>query len=309
MQSTYVYPHYAPVPVTDPGARHPVVVVGGGLVGLTAALDLARRGRRVVLLDDDDTVSVGSRAICFAKRTLEIFGRLGSAQRCSTRASPGMSAGCSSATAGLSNSTCCPRPATRSRPSSTCSNITSSEWLVEACQATGLVDLRWQQPGAGVAHDADGVALTIEAPDGSYALTADWLLACDGAHSLVREMPGPAVRRPGVPRPLPDRRRDDAAGFPAERWFWFDPPFHRGGSVLLHRQADDVWRIDFQLGWDADPEAESDPERVRAAGARHAGAGRRVRAGMGQHLHVPLPPAGAVPPRPRASSSAMRRIR
>src|SRR5260370_1600967 len=50
--------------------------------------------------------------------------------------------------------------------------------------------------------------------------------------------------------------------FPAERWFWFDPPFHRNQSALLHRQADDVWRIDFQLGWDADPEKEKTAERI-----------------------------------------------
>jgi len=52
------------------------------------------------------------------------------------------------------------------------------------------------------------------------------------------------------------------SAFPPERWFWFDPPFHPGQSVLLHRQADDVWRVDFQLGWDADPEAEKQPERI-----------------------------------------------
>jgi 3-(3-hydroxy-phenyl)propionate hydroxylase len=64
------------------------------------------------------------------------------------------------------------------------------------------------------------------------------------------------------------------AGFPTERWFWFDPPFHRGQSVLLHKQADDVWRIDFQLGWDADPEEEKKPEkvipRIRRCSARRA---------------------------------------
>jgi 3-(3-hydroxy-phenyl)propionate hydroxylase len=52
------------------------------------------------------------------------------------------------------------------------------------------------------------------------------------------------------------------ASFPTERWFWFDPPFHPNQSVLLHRQPDNVWRIDFQLGWDADPVAEKAPERV-----------------------------------------------
>jgi 3-(3-hydroxy-phenyl)propionate hydroxylase len=50
--------------------------------------------------------------------------------------------------------------------------------------------------------------------------------------------------------------------FPAERRFWFDPPFHRNQSALLHRQADDVWRVDFQLGHDADPEEEKKPERI-----------------------------------------------
>jgi len=52
------------------------------------------------------------------------------------------------------------------------------------------------------------------------------------------------------------------ADFPTERWFWFDPPFHPNQSVLLHRQPDNVWRIDFQLGWDADPVLEKTPERV-----------------------------------------------
>ena len=53
------------------------------------------------------------------------------------------------------------------------------------------------------------------------------------------------------------------AEFPTERWFWFDPPFHSGQSALLHKQPDDVWRIDLQLGRDADPETEKRPENVR----------------------------------------------
>jgi 3-(3-hydroxy-phenyl)propionate hydroxylase len=68
------------------------------------------------------------------------------------------------------------------------------------------------------------------------------------------------------------------AQFPAERWFWFDPPFHPGQSVLLHRQSDDVWRIDFQLGWDADPEQEKQPERILP----------RVRALLGQDADFSL---------------------
>ena len=68
-------------PLADAGGRVPVVVIGAGPVGLTCAIDLATRGVPVVVLDDDDTVATGSRAICWAKRTLEIWDRLGVGQR------------------------------------------------------------------------------------------------------------------------------------------------------------------------------------------------------------------------------------
>ncbi len=58
------------------GAHHPVVIVGAGPVGLALAIDLAQRDIPVVVLDQDDRLAEGSRAICFAKRTLEIFDRL-----------------------------------------------------------------------------------------------------------------------------------------------------------------------------------------------------------------------------------------
>ena len=62
-------------------AEHPVVVVGAGPVGLSLAIDLAQRGQAVVLLDDADRIGEGSRAICFSKRSLEFWDRLGIGQR------------------------------------------------------------------------------------------------------------------------------------------------------------------------------------------------------------------------------------
>ncbi|MCC6717898.1 MAG: FAD-dependent oxidoreductase [Acetobacteraceae bacterium] len=256
-------PRYPFIPPNDPGARHPIVVVGGGMVGLTAALDLARHGQPVVLLDDDDTVSIGSRAICHAKRSLEIFARLGIGQRLLAK---GVTWNTGRVFAGDRQVFVFDLLAEPGHQFPAFINLQQyhlEEILVEACREAG-VDLRWSSRVVAAQAYRDHVTLAIETPQGRTTLHADWLLAADGARSAVRE----AMGLDFVGKIFRDRFLIAdvvmKAPFPAERRFWFDPPFHQGGSVLLHRQADDVWRIDFQLGWDADPETEKDPERVRA---------------------------------------------
>ena len=124
------------------------------------------------------------------------------------------------------------------------------------------LDLRWRNRVTGVQAADDGVLLTVETPDGPYQLACDWLVVADGARSPVRHLLG--LQSEG--RVFRDRFLIAdvlmKADYPTERWFWFDPPFHPGQSVLLHRQADNLWRVDFQLGPDADPEEEKKPERV-----------------------------------------------
>lgn len=256
-------PHYPYRPPTDPGTRHPIIIVGGGMVGLTAALDLARRGQPVVLLDEDDTVSIGSRAICHAKRSLEIFSRLGIGKALLAK---GVTWNTGRVFAGEKQLFAFDLLAEPGHEFPAFINLQQyhlEEILVEACRKAG-VDLRWKSRVTAIDPRADGTTLTIETPDGAYQLQADWLLAADGARSATRE----AMNLPFVGKVFRDRFLiadvTMRAAFPAERWFWFNPPFHPGGSVLLHRQADNVWRIDFQLGWDADPEAEKDPTKVRA---------------------------------------------
>lgn len=247
----------APAPV-----RHAVVVVGAGPVGLAGAIDLARRGMRVVLLDQDDRLSEGSRAICFAKRTLEIFDRLGCGEGVAGRG-VGWNTGRVFLRDRLLYRFDLLEEAGHHRPAF----VNIQQFHVEAAllaraQALGGIDVRWQHRVTAVAQDEDGVALTVATPEGEYRLCCDWLIAADGSRSTVRmalghESTGQVFRDRFL---IADVRMQ--APFPAERWFWFDPPFHPGRSVLLHRQPDDVWRIDFQLGWDADPAAERAPERV-----------------------------------------------
>ncbi len=262
MPPPHANPRYPAAPVPAATARHPVVIVGAGLVGLTLALDLARRGIACTVLDDDDTVSTGSRAICFAKRTLEIFSRLGLGDRMLAKGITWQHGRVFFQDREVFGFDLLPEQGHEHPAFVNLQQYYAEAWLVEACNATGLVDLRWKHRVTGVAQHPDGATLTVGAPDAAYTLHADWLLACDGARSTIRR----ALDLAFTGQVFQDRFLiadvTMQAAFPTERWFWFDPPFHPGQSVLLHKQPDDVWRIDFQLGPDADPEAEARPENV-----------------------------------------------
>ncbi|WP_372620503.1 FAD-dependent oxidoreductase [Falsiroseomonas sp.] len=263
MPATYTNPRYPAAPTPPKSESHRVVVAGAGLVGLTLALDLARHGVSVVVLDEDDTVSFGSRAICFAKRSLEIFGRLGLGQRFTEKGITWKTGRVFHRDRETYAFDLLPEEGHEYPAFVNLQQYYAEEWLVEACLAAG-VELRWKHRISRVAPDDDGATLIVDTQDGGYALHAEWLLACDGARSFIRESMGlPFTGQVFRDRFLiADVVIKGDVGFPTERWFWFDPPFHPGQSVLLHKQPDDVWRIDFQLGWDADPEGEKRPEKV-----------------------------------------------
>ncbi|HDR9012492.1 TPA: FAD-dependent oxidoreductase [Burkholderia vietnamiensis] len=243
-------------------AVHPVIVVGAGPVGLAAAIDLAQRGVPVVLLDDDDTLSTGSRAICFAKRTLEIFDRLGCGERFVDKGVSWHVGKVFLQDEQLYAFDLLPEQG-HARPAF----VNLQQYYVEGYLAERAFELpnleiRWKHKVTGVAQSAEHAALTVETPEGIETLRAQYVIAADGSRSPLRAAMGLESRG----RTFKDRFLiadvKMKAEFPTERWFWFDPPFHRNQSVLLHRQPDNVWRIDFQLGWDADPVAEKQPERV-----------------------------------------------
>ncbi|WP_299390871.1 FAD-dependent oxidoreductase [Pelagibius sp.] len=267
MPKTYKNPRYPYRRSADQGAgagaaHHPVVIVGAGLVGLAAAVDLAQQGIATVVLDDDDTVSFGSRAICFAKRSLEILDRLGLGAQIQTKGVTWNKGKVFWRHSLIYDFDLLPEGGHRWPAFINLQQYYAEEWLVERAMATGLVDLRWKNRVVAVDQDAADPALEIDTPDGPYNLTCDYLLAADGARSTVRralglDFTGQVFRDRFLICDVVMK-----ADFPSERWFWFDPPFHPGQSALLHRQPDNVWRIDLQLGWDADPEEEKRPERV-----------------------------------------------
>ncbi len=252
----------APELAGSKSGRCRVVIVGAGPVGLCMAVDLAQHGIETVLLDQDDKASEGSRAICFAKRTLEILDRLGIGQRCVDRGVVWNVGKVFFHDQQLYQFDLLPESGHKRPAFINLQQYYLEQFLIERLLHTGRIDLRWRSRVAAVAPRADGVTVGVSTPDGEYRLECDYLIAADGARSPIRTMLGLEAKGQ-VFRDrflIADVRMQ--ASFPTERWFWFDPPFHPNQSVLLHRQADEVWRIDFQLGWDADPEAERRPERV-----------------------------------------------
>ncbi|MDB5437695.1 MAG: monooxygenase FAD-binding protein [Caulobacteraceae bacterium] len=267
-------PNATPIPVwreigvtpspTTGSERQRVVIVGGGPVGLAMALELGRRGQAVTLINRLDFIAAGSKAICFAKRSLDIFDQLGVGDAIVDK---GVVWNVGKVFWGAE-----PEPIyqfdmlpvkAQHRPGFV--NIQQyhvEEQLFEAAQALPLVDIRWGHAVVGVETCADGASLEIAAGDDRYRIDAEWVIAGDGSRSTVRELMGLDFEG----RVFEDNfliadvsLKEDR---PAERHFWFDPPFNPGQSALLHRQPDNVWRLDFQLGWNIDREACIRPENV-----------------------------------------------
>lgn len=246
--------------------RRPVVVIGAGPIGLGAAIDLAQNDVPVVVIDDNDRVSWGSRAICFAKRPLEILDRLGCGDAFVDK---GVTWNIGKVFFDENEVYKFNLLAESGHKRPAFINLQQyyfEEYLVDRLRelegAGKPIELRGENKLVSISQQNDYTALRIETPQGPYELEADWVIACDGAMSPARAMLGLDF----VGRVFEDNFLIadvvTEADFPTERWFWFDPPFNRGQSALLHKQPDDVWRIDLQLGWDIDKEKEKKPENV-----------------------------------------------
>jgi len=266
MLDTYEYPVYAyrksPDQEATPPVHHPLIVVGAGPVGLAAAIDAARQGIPTLVLDDDNTVSVGSRAVCYSKRFLEVMDRLGCAEPMIRKGVTWHVGKVFFRDELVRSFDLLPTPGHKLPAFINLQQYYLEEYLVRRAEELQNLEIRWNNKVVAVENGPRQATITAETPDGPYRLSCDWLIVADGANSPIREQLG--LRSDG--QWFQDRFLIAdivmKAGFPPERWFSFDPSCHPGQSTLLHRQADDVWRLDFQLGWDADPEQEKKPENV-----------------------------------------------
>ncbi|MEL6522858.1 MAG: FAD-dependent oxidoreductase [Pseudomonadota bacterium] len=263
-----LYP-YQKVPDQDASSavRHPVVIIGGGPIGMGLALDLGKKGIKCLVLDDHDGVGMGSRAICFAKRTLEICDRLGCGDPMVEKGVVWNLGRVYREEKEVYKFNLLPEDGHKRPAFINLQQPYFEQFIVEEIrrqQAAGApIDIRGQNLVTGLEQKDDHVLLDVDTPDGPYQIEAEYVVACDGANSPTRERLGLGFEGRVFEDNFLIADIRMKAEFPTERRFWFNPPFNPNETALMHKQPDDVWRLDFQLGWDIDRKAELEPAKIR----------------------------------------------
>ncbi len=254
---TFAKPSEMTSPTVD--IVHPAVVVGAGPVGLTMALSLAHSGVPCVLIEDDEGIRVGSRALGMSRRTLEIWEALGAADSIRAHGKDWLSGRSFYRGKTILDFQMSDDEAIRNRPMFNIQQNHTEKYLVDAIGKRPDIDLRWQTKFLNVAQHQDHVAIEVETPAGRYTLRAKYLVACDGARSAVRA--GMGLKLQGASYEATYVIADvclDTDGR-MERRCWFDPPSNPGLTILMHGQPDKLWRLDYQLGEGEDVDAAVDP--------------------------------------------------
>jgi 3-(3-hydroxy-phenyl)propionate hydroxylase len=243
-------------------SRRPVVIVGGGPVGFTLAALLSRRGVRSIVVEADESYCTGSRAICVSRRSLEILAWAGAEARLSAIGLPWVGGRSYFRDTEVLHFRMPSEPGERFPPM-----INVQQYHVEEAAHRAIVDgfceVRWSTRVIDLKQDENGVHLeTIDAAGRVGSIDADWVVACDGGRSTVRQRLGLSLQgieyegRYVIVDIEQDTRRE------VERLAWFDPPSNPGSTILMHRQPGNVWRIDYQLRDDEDPATAILPEHV-----------------------------------------------
>ncbi len=238
-----------------------MLIAGGGPVGLACASLLARRGIASLVIEADEGYCSGSRAICISRRSLEILSWAGAEAAMQAKALPWTGGRSYWRDTEVLHFEMPHEPAQRFAPMVNIQQYYVEQFLHEAL-AGQPTQVAWSHRVVGVRQDANGVQVEIEGPQGRASVQAQYLVACDGGRSTVREQLGLALEgmqyegRYVIVDIVQKTQR------PVERLAWFDPPSNPGSTLLMHRQPDDVWRIDYQLRDDEDAVAALDPASI-----------------------------------------------
>lgn len=264
------YPFVEPPELkSDTVQRHQIVIVGAGITGLTLACGLAKLGVQAVLLDEDNTVGVkgaSSRGICYTQKSLEIFQRLGIYERIAAKGiqwSVGRTFAGTDEVYSFDLRQQSSFGLSAQPPFINIQQFYIEGYLAERIYGLGHVDLRWKSRVTGFQQHAGYATLTVETPAGSYKLEAEHVIDASGSHTPFHGWTGATMT---------SRRGDDRWCIadvrfkhkpPQERHTWIEAPFNGNRAVWQHLMGDDVWRIDYQMEPNADPEEVSREDKVR----------------------------------------------
>jgi 3-(3-hydroxy-phenyl)propionate hydroxylase len=242
-----IHPYRHPKEMDGDRTVKPAVIVGAGPIGLATALDLARFGVPVTILEEDLQLSEGSRAIVLTRRSLEILQQLGVERPFLDKGLP-WSHGRSFYRGQEIYKMIMPHDADdRYLPGLNIQQQYIEEYLVNYCKQKDLIDIRWGQKVRAVSQTEASVTLRIDTPEGEYDLIADWVVAADGGRSTIRKLMQLRMEGRSYPGNFVIADIKTKINLPTERLCFFDPVWNPGNNVLVHRQPDDLWRIDFRL--------------------------------------------------------------
>ncbi len=244
--------------------RKTVTIVGAGPAGLVTALELARHGVPSVVMNSELQVSQGSRAIVFTRRTMEILQQVGVADRVLQNGLPWRFGNSIYRGQRVFRMEAPHDENDRYPPMTNIQQQYLEEYLLDACDASPHIEVRWGNKVTQVDQHEDHAVIQIDTPEGSYSLETQWLIAADGGRSEIRsamglKMEGASYEGVFV---IADIKID--LPYPTERLAFFDPEWNRGNTVLMHREPHGIWRIDYQLPPNETPEQALEPESLKA---------------------------------------------
>jgi len=235
-----------------------VLIVGAGPIGLSTALDLARFGIRSRIIEAERQVSHGSRAIVLTRRSMEILQMLGVEKKFVNKGLAWNKGRSFYRNQEIYQMKMPDSVEDRFAPATNIQQQYIEQFLVEAAQLSPLINIHWGHKLTHIEQDEHSAKITLSHLQGVSNYRAKWVIAADGGRSTLRKLLG--LRMEGETYSgnfvIADIKAD--INLPTERLCYFDPPWSPGNNVLIHREPEGIWRLDFRL-----PDGESPEQAIQ----------------------------------------------